>query len=409
MKYAFILGREPGLSVAEILTQLKTQGIGHDPKAAVYCPDVMLVETDKELDFAFFHALGGSIKMAEVVLETSDLEQGIIVALEGLARESLDFGLSAYSIDPEAGPTFRNLVNGLKPLALTVKKKLRDGGRSVRVVMPEGSELSSVQVDKNNLIKKGAELLLLVGAKNITICRTIAVQAFEAFSSRDFGRPKADATSGMLPPKLARMMVNLAGAPKNQTLLDPFCGSGTVLTEALALGYRNLMGSDISPKAVADTKANVAWMLEKLRAPTATEVKIFELDVKDLLNKMEKKSIGAVVSEPFLGPPLRGGESDQKKHFIFLELMGLYRRAFTAFSHVLKPGASVVFVFPVIDNKHVNLLRDLETLGFKAEALLPTHAATALGLKTPVGLMYKRPDQLVGRDIFRFRFKGDSA
>lgn len=404
MKYAFVLGREPGLSTAELIATLKAADVGFDPKNAVYSPAIMVAETEKPLDAAFFHALGGSIKMAEVLgVSEKNLEDDLFNVLNGMGSEtSLDFGLSLYSTEAIPSRNYKSLEYGLKPLSLTLKKRLKENGRSIRVVLNDQPALTSVQVDKNRLLAKGGELMLLIGQGAARIARTIAVQAFEDFSERDFGRPAADAKSGMLPPKLARMMVNLASASKDEPLHDAFCGSGTILTEAATLGYKKLSGSDISERAVADTIKNLEWILSqrKLRA----ETNVFPSDVKNLPEKLPKASIGAIVSEPYLGPPLRGGESDQKIHFEYLELMGLYRRAFDAFSKVLKPGAKVVFVFPVFGNKHVNILRELEDYGFRAEGLLPSAAVMALNLKSSTGLLYKRPDQKVGRDIFRFRF-----
>ena len=51
----------------------------------------------------------------------------------------------------------------------------------------------------------------------------------------------------MLKPKLARLLVNLTGAKKQ--LLDPFCGTGSILIEAGVLGLKPL-GSDIDPKMI---------------------------------------------------------------------------------------------------------------------------------------------------------------
>lgn len=400
MRYAFVLGREPALSIAELIALLKEADPPFDPKTGLYSPAVMVAETSVPLDEAWFGKLGGTIKMAEVLGDSADLENDLVGILSDLAPGAIDFGISLYPLERNYGKAYRSLERGLKAVSLTVKKRLKESGRSVRAVLPEGTALSSVQVDKNRLLKKGAELLLLVGEGRVLVARTLCVQDFEDFSRRDFGRPGRDAKSGMLPPKLARLMVNLSLAPKQEPLLDPFCGSGTVLTEAFLLGYRDLIGSDISPRAIADTRTNLEWTL---KGDTA-ETRVFEADVKLIPQKLKPSSVAAIVSEPFLGPPLSGDESDQKIHFEYLELMGLYRRAFDAFSKVLRPGAPVVFVFPFFGSKHVNLLRDVESLGFKAENLLPGKAVEALALKTGVGLSYKRPDQLVGRDIFRFRF-----
>lgn len=400
MRYAFVLGREPALSIAELVAALRTADPGYDPKAGLYSPAVMIAETEKPLNVAWFNALGGTVKMAEVVAETGDVESGVTEILKTLGKGRVDFGISFYELDPG----FRRDDRAAKILPLAVKKRLKEAGVVARAVLPtEGAALTSVQVAKNGLVRKGAEILVIAGGKRAVLARTVAVQAFESFSGRDFGRPGRDAKSGMLPPKLARLMVNLAGAPKDGVLLDPFCGSGTVLSEAALLGHRALIGSDVSEKAVQDTVRNFAWTVErvgvKIEAP-----KVFVNNVKFLPEKLPAASVSAIVTEPFLGPPMRGDESDQKVHFIYLELMGLYRRAFEAFAKVLKPGGTVVIAFPVFGGKHVNILRDLEALGFRAEALLPGRAAEALGLKSPVGLLYRRPGQKVGRDIYRFRF-----
>lgn len=405
MKYAFVLGREPALSTSEILARLKAEDLTLDPRSCVFSPSVLIVEVERELQPDFFYRLGGSLKFAEVLGESKgNLEDDLFTVLEDFGQDNIDFGLSLYASEAQLSGGYRNLSRGLRPLSLTLKKRLKETGKSARVVLPDGPTLTAVQVDKNNLIKKGAEILILVGQGAVYLARTLAVQDFEAFSGRDFGRPQADAVSGMLPPKLARMMVNLTGSATDAVLLDPFCGSGTVLTEAADIGYAKLVGSDISPKAVADTRANLNWLVERNGLHLKKD-EVFECDVKNLSAKLPAQSVDAIASEPFLGPPLHGGESDQKLHHVFLELMGLYRRAFAAFAQVLKPGASVVFVFPIIGTKHVNLLAELRELGFVAEALLPGKAAEALGLKTPVGLTYRRPDQHVGREIFRFRFQ----
>ena len=413
MQYAFVLGREPAISTAELIAALNAADAGFDAKTSIFTPAVMIATVEKQLDAEFFHRLGGSIKMARVVKESQAIDKDLLKLLgaaagdptspDGLrgARTNLDFGLSLYDMGAEPARA-RMFGKWLKPLSLELKKELKAGGLSVRAVLADGLALTSVQVDKNKLVSKGAEFLILAGPKTTWLARTIAVQAFEDFSERDFGRPNADAKSGMLPPKLARMMINIAAGPETETLMDAFCGSGTVLNEAATLGYRDLVGSDLSEKAISDTKANFAWLVKERGLKVDFEA--FVSDVKDLPQHVKPGSISTIVSEPYLGPPLKGGESDQKIHFEYLELMGLYRRTFDAFSKILKPGGKVVFVFPVFGSKHVNIRRELEDYGFRAEGLLPGMAVTALNAHSSTGLVYKRPDQRVGRDIFRFRF-----
>jgi tRNA G10 N-methylase Trm11 len=108
------------------------------------------------------------------------------------------------------------------------------------------------------------------GAQNIT-----------AYAKRDQNRPKRDAFVGMLPPKLAQTMINLAVGPnqpqiwlqnrdfakidgKTPKLLDPFCGTGTVLQEAILKGF-TAYGSDLNPKMVDYTKENIKWLEKSFR------------------------------------------------------------------------------------------------------------------------------------------------
>ena len=107
--------------------------------------------------------------------------------------------------------------------------------------------------ETNKVLEKGGELVVFVRSDTtFDLGRTETVQDFKTYRLRDIGRPRRNAKRGMLPPKLARMMINIASPKHNDTILDPFCGSGTIIHEAFLLGYKNIIGSDISEKAVRD-------------------------------------------------------------------------------------------------------------------------------------------------------------
>ena len=59
---------------------------------------------------------------------------------------------------------------------------------------------------------------------------------------------------GALRPTVAAAMVQLAGAPPG-TILDPFCGAGTILSEAVSAGW-SAIGFDIDAGAVAVARQN---------------------------------------------------------------------------------------------------------------------------------------------------------
>jgi SAM-dependent methyltransferase len=67
---------------------------------------------------------------------------------------------------------------------------------------------------------------------------------------------RAEEREGALRATVARAMVHLAGVPDG-ALLDPCCGSGTILSEAAAHGWETIRGLDIDPEAVRITRENV--------------------------------------------------------------------------------------------------------------------------------------------------------
>ena len=102
-------------------------------------------------------------------------------------------------------------------------------------------------------------------------------------------------------------MINLADAPFASKILDAFCGSGTILTEAIAMGYKNIFGSDLSERAIEDTETNIQWYLQEKNL-NDIKYKLFLSDAANLDNVIEKNSIQAIISEPYMGKPLHGNE-----------------------------------------------------------------------------------------------------
>ncbi len=75
-----------------------------------------------------------------------------------------------------------------------------------------------------------------------------------------------------LHPAVARSLLGALSLPPGATLLDPFCGSGTVLVEAMASGLR-AVGRDLSPFAVelASLKTRITTAADRRRIVTASE------------------------------------------------------------------------------------------------------------------------------------------
>lgn len=367
-RYLFQLGIHPLLSEAEIRAVLKLPTMR---TMGAY----LLVETPEPLDCpGLMQRLGGTVSIAEHVQTHTDAREDIAQFLDTAQAEGkIQFSLHA----PNA-----------QKLALTVKKTLKARGRSVRYIEAK----NTATILHNNLIEKQGDLTLIEHALFVTR----AIQPIASLGKRDFGRPGRDDKSGMLPPKLAQMMINLTGiAPeRGERLLDPYCGSGTIVTEALLMGYTHVIGSDISAQAIADTRENIAWMQAEYGINTS-HAEVFVSDVRDLAIRIADP-VGAIVFEPYMGKPLRGNESAAALRIQANELAGLYRDAFHVFHTLLKPGGVIVGIIPqfrvgaewvMVDCAHA-----IEKIGFRRTPLLPEHPS----------LLYHREGQYVGRRIWKF-------
>ncbi len=415
----FSLGHEPFLSAAEIVAVLgtainQTGNLKLVPKTG----DPLLLELSESLDpLELIRRLGGTIKIGRELGQNLS-EEALIEAMVRELREvegKINFGISVYSSMSLRGGTLA-MTNTIEEWGKKIKGLLKDEGRSVRYVFKKEMVLSSATVVNNGLDKRGREFLVEKTNATLALAKTMAVQPFEEFSRRDFGRPGRDNRSGMLPPKLAMMMINLAGidfgARHTAAILDPFCGSGTILTEAMLLGYNKLIGADVSGMAVEDTKKNIAWTIAQpplAFVPSSSrgeggagDVRVFQSDIGDLHKKITLKTIDAIVTEPFLGPPLHGRETPEQIKKTGALLADLYLASFSQFKKMLKNNGKVVFIIPrfKINNRwHAisdRLVPEIEKLEFKKERLLPP------ALAPEFYLLYHRPSQFVGREIWKF-------
>jgi 23S rRNA G2445 N2-methylase RlmL len=85
--------------------------------------------------------------------------------------------------------------------------------------------------------------------------RFIAGLRLSTAEQRQHGGRKAE-RQGALRPTVAAAMLGLAGDRDDARILDPCCGSGTILAEAHARGW-SAVGRDLDPEAVRTTRRNV--------------------------------------------------------------------------------------------------------------------------------------------------------
>ncbi len=251
-----ILGRQPALGLAELESLYGSANVVPVSEHVAG----LAIPTD-QIDL---NRLGGSTRLATIVATVpsklwKDAEKQLAKSIVEIARElpegKLQLGLSTFGIPVTPAK--------LNASGLTLKKIIRSKtGRSVRLTPNPELELNTAQVLHNHLTgQTGIEMLIITTADGQTIiARTTAVQDIDSYTLRDRGRPKRDARVGMLPPKLAQILINLAtGQKRSGMVLDPFCGTGVALQEALLMGY-DAYGTDIEPRMIDFTGENLDWL-----------------------------------------------------------------------------------------------------------------------------------------------------
>lgn len=329
-----ILGNTPELSALEL---------------GSHWPGGQVAPLSESIDMS---KLGGTVKVAKIIGPAERNLVGLDKLYRALEQQpstnKLCFGFSIYAGDSSiTNDVIKQLSKKMHGIGLDWKKKLKATGRSLRYVTSLEPTLSSVIVRKEHLLEPQTDFVLVLYKTKIELARTEQVQDFRTFSDLDYGRPERDHQSGMLPPKVARMMVNIAGkglenSLDQTTLLDPFCGSGTVLQEALTLGYTHLIGSDLSAKAIDDTKKNIAWLQEQVpELQTIPAPKLYQSDILQLSNHLPTHSINCVVGEGYLGPTHPKNIPE-----IHLKLSTFYQTVIAALPKLLAPNARVVLALP---------------------------------------------------------------
>ena len=408
-KYIFILGKNPILSTSEIFSLGELFGLNF--KIIDLTSEMLIIETEKlEIDL-WQSRLGGTIKIGEITNTFESPEELLkslnldcLLGLFNQSEKKIVFGFSLY------GERIKYLHERFNELGLDFKKDLQTRGFKARFIYTSDSPLSSVQIGRNKIIEKGADVLIISGIYGFYLGKTLTIQDYQDYSRKDYGRPKRDAKSGMLPPKLAKTMINLSEAKSKDTLLDPFCGSGTVLQEALLAGYQNITGSDIENKAIQQTRENLEWLTENYKLVQA-EYKLIVSDVKSLQTKIAPNSVEAVITEPFLGPALRSKPAPEKIAKIMNELESLYLSAFDNFKIILKFRGRVVIIFPLIRTKDgvftLKILESLEKKGFERINPIPEKVSlfAKIGPTARGSIIYQRSDQKIEREIFIFEKK----
>jgi tRNA G10 N-methylase Trm11 len=434
-----ILGRQPALGLAELESLFgadHVRPLGEHALLDISAEDIN------------FKRLGGTIKTARILttLPYTDWKK-IVSYLRDTIPEHMQYmpggkftlGLSIYGLNIR--------LNDLNRTSLELKKLVKTTGRPVRVVPNKSLDLNSAQVLHNNLTQRGAwELLFIKNGEQTILAQTLFVQNIEAYAARDRARPARDAKVGMLPPKLAQIIINLAagsierkiqsdtrldgtqekdeqqsktykkydervaeslmqqsakttdgatGSDSRQVtrarirVLDPFCGTGVVLQEAMLMGY-SVIGTDLEPRMTEYTEENLRWLVQKYPAIETQAV----VETGDATTH-KWPGFSLVASEVFLGRPLTKLPATDELNKIISDANTITKKFLENISPQLKPGQQMCLAVPAWRNskgqlKTLPLIDHLTDMGYNYLDFKHVRRED---------LVYFRADQTVARQL----------
>ena len=373
--YLFILGRQPEIGIAELNAVFGN--------AELLLPNVALVSSDVEPDI---DRLGGAKKVGHVIYNSNGKPGDFLLdKFKGLPDGKITLGVSHYG---KTASTKTATATGL-----FLKKRL---DRSIRILPNASAEISDAATLGNKLGTSAnkIELLMAYVGHLLIIAELIGVQDLNSYTLRDRGRPKRDARVGMLPPKLAQIMINLAvGAKKSGVLLDSFCGTGVVLQEAALLGF-DIYGTDIEPRMIEYTEQNLEWLRRKLGVDFRGEI-----TVGDATNFDWGKRIDFVATETYLGRPYATEPSNENLNENIANCKIILTKFLKNLHRQTTESTGICLAVPCwfVGNRtiHLRIIKDLEKLGYKQ-----IHQSDN---KKP--LIYHREGQIVGRELLVLRKK----
>jgi tRNA G10 N-methylase Trm11 len=365
----FIPGKNWRLSLAELASVLEAKKAKFEVRS--FSKEFFVVRIEEDRGFWPIADLGGFIKIGDVATTVSTesvkeaflqknreakaqisknvTSSGLIDGIFEMSSGKTVFGVSVYCAERVLRSVSRSIQ---RFVGSAVKRELAGYGRKSKFMgfskERKYPQLSHIEVLKKNLVENKAEILFCVGKEQTFVATTIAVHNPFEFQKRDVGKPVQRKIFAM-PPRLARIMINLAACTEGKVLLDPFCGVGTILQEAL-LSKAKAIGVDINRWCVEAARRNMEWLKTEYSLENA-EYRVLQGDVRRLSQKIGWEQVDCIATEPDLGPALRQVPTTSYAMRIVGKLEPLYHGLLEEAYKVLKSDGRLVLVSPFIKTR----------------------------------------------------------
>ncbi|MHA1728983.1 MAG: TRM11 family SAM-dependent methyltransferase [Promethearchaeota archaeon] len=230
---------------------------------------------------------------------------------------------------------------------------------------------------------------------------------------RPYKNPK-----GSIPPKFAKIMINLLNLQRpygTRRILDPFCGTGTILLFSYIQGI-HVYGADKDNICTRGTKKNIRWIQKFLEKPLKINPNkdIINANISEIEEKFDGLKFDGVITEPILLPYFTElPRYNYINEIIQNSVIPSYEMAFEIFKRILKAsGCRVVITAPSVQTLdggriRVNLNPIAEKFGFTKIYVLnkkniSEKSDTRLKLSSKGNALYDNNSKYFRREFYIF-------
>ncbi len=351
-KYIFVLGRDPELSYAELISYFKN--FNYKYKLEYYEKNVVIFSFDKfEVNIS---KLGGTVKIAEVILEDEIRDIDFYLG----SKNKVSYAISMYN-----------------------NRKLLDKFENYLAKWFKSQKIKALRKrpkEENFSPKELRDVLEFVVCDKY-IGRTILVSNPKEYKKRDRERPHNDFKRSMSI-RLAKILINLAGGRKGKFLLDPFCGMGVLMEECVIQGIK-CSGVEVDESVRKKALENLGRFSGDFKIVHGNSAKI---------NKYFK-SVDCVASEPYMGPFFKSYPKKEEVFKVVKELNILYEEFFINLKKIVKGRVAIeIPIFKASNRKKYRLNTEsfLEKSGFRMAKLDDVE----------LPILYKDKKSIIEREIY---------
>lgn len=353
------------LSILEACTVLGRSVLrAESPTERVSVFNVERMDTDRIAELA------GSHKCAPLTVQPGSASGDLSALVELMAShldEKSNVSLSGYDLtEDDYEDLVRSMLDGLRGAGL----------KKVRLLRPKGDELLSEQV----VSRQALDVIAFPFHGGFGLGPTAWVPDSASMKQRGTLKPAPHPDIAMSP-RLARTLVNLADLRPGQAVLDPFCGSGTILIEACAKSLRCL-GLDSSASRVQQARENLRWSA----GAADGSYDIRKGDAREMQRLLRGTRVDAIVTEPLLLPRLDARPKTSTARAMIEQSAGVYNDALSSMAGSIDSEGRIVVVVPVIqtmDGDEVTMTLDGRRVGLRL------HQPGPVGFDYPVRLSFE--------------------